>query len=350
MKQKRFFRALSMLCLTAALAVPLCGCAAAQSSPRPTAAAVAASDSRGYSSGETEIRAAIKEIRIEWCVRVRSTSIVSADGSVYTSGPPVSTGGAVEVQAWDGDAIVFSEQADRALDEVTALDYTVEGQTLQIRFVKDKEKLQEGAQLYKTLTLKVPRSLTLEELAVDTASADVTLQGISVREAEIDTASGNVSIKDAAVEELEIDTASGDVNLEPSAVGRLEVDTASGTVTGILPGAQKASIDTASGAVVLTVEDEIAELEADSTSGTLAITLRAVPGKSSFDSTSGYMTVTLPKDAVFGASVSWGKKGSYSGQFPTWSSSENGCMAGTSKTINMHIRVNSGRIALLAAE
>ena len=79
--------------------------------------------------------------------------------------------GSVTVARHDGDAVAFSETANRTLEEGLTLRWRVEDGTLSLVYCQAGQ-VQLG-DLEKDLTVLLPRDLTLEELEVDTGAAPV---------------------------------------------------------------------------------------------------------------------------------------------------------------------------------
>lgn len=63
----------------------------------------------------------------------------------------------------------------------------------------------------KDLVVLVPADWNCEELSIESASADVVIQNLTIGEAEFSSASGTVKMENCSVRELDVKTASGDV-------------------------------------------------------------------------------------------------------------------------------------------
>ncbi len=103
------------------------------------------------------------------------------------------------------------------------------GQTLKIEFAEGHEKLHlfgNHASVSKDLVIRVPSNWNCNNLEIDAAAADVTIQNLTVRELDFDGASGNLVLDNCKIVDLDIDTASGDVEFVGT-LKNLDVDAAS---------------------------------------------------------------------------------------------------------------------------
>ncbi|MGM9524329.1 MAG: DUF4097 family beta strand repeat-containing protein [Faecousia sp.] len=189
-------------------------------------------------------------------------------------------GGSVDIRTYDGDEIVLTETG--AGSEKEQLRYRLRNGTLTVHYRKNG--FYWSASTNKTLELLIPQSqaAALRSLEIDTASADVTVQGVTAQSFDLDTASGELRAVDCSFPSFEADTSSGDCTLENCTVGSFEMDAASGRA--ILSG----SVET---------------VEFDSASGDLRITTTTVPRKIEVSTASGRTELTLPQDAEFTAEL-----------------------------------------------
>lgn len=250
-----------------------------------------------YTTGGASLRDTVRSIEVDW------------------------DAGQVEISTHSGDTIDFSETANRALDDSTALCYYLEGQTLHIKFAGNDKKFWDNLQ--KSLTIALPQSLVLENLEVDTASAGVTVQGVSARKVEMETASGSVEISGATVsDECKVETASGSVTAALAGTRKISVETTSGSIcltgtnasdevdlestsgaiTAQLGVVRELDIQTVSGVINATAESA-SQVDAESTSGRVTLTLGAMPSKCDIETINGAVELTLPWSAALNARV-----------------------------------------------
>ena len=190
------------------------------------------------------------------------------------------TGGTVDIRPYDGDKIVLTETG--ADSEKEQLRYRLQDGTLTVQYCKSG--FHWNITTHKSLELLIPQAqaATLLSCEVDTASADVTVQGLTAQSFDLDTASGELRAVDCTFPSFEAEAASGDCNLENCTVGAFEMDAASGRA--ILSG----SVET---------------VEFDSASGDLRISTTTVPRKIKVSTASGRTELTIPKDAEFTAEL-----------------------------------------------
>lgn len=334
---------LKLIALTAALALGsvLLGSCAAPAGGITLFRRSDSSRSDGYAGGGASIRDNVKNIEVDW------------------------DAGKVEIVGYDGDTIEFSETANRTLDEDSMLRYTVEGNTLRIRFTQKEKYFWNNLQ--KTLTLKLPRSLTLDTLEVDTAAAEVEASALRAREVEIDAASGAVRVEaEELSESLHVDTASGSVTAKLAGTRKIDLETSSGSVELTAAGAaDEVEIETTSGAVNAEL-DTVRELEiqtvsgaataaaasaekakVETVSGKAELTLGAMPSECGIETVSGAVKLTLPKGASFSAKVET-VSGSLTSDFAMTISDGKTYTSGTGRA-SVKIETLSGDIALRAA-
>ena len=189
-------------------------------------------------------------------------------------------GGSVDVRSYDGDEIVLKETG--ASDEDEQLRYRLRDGTLTIQYRKSGHwgRLTSN----KSLEVLIPQAQAdaLRMLDVDTASAELRVQSLTVDVLNVDTASGGVRATDCTFATVEVDAASGDCTLENCTVGSFEMDAASGRA--VLSG----SVDT---------------VDFDSASGDLRITSSVAPRRIEVSTASGRSELELPADAEFTAEL-----------------------------------------------
>lgn len=181
--------------------------------------------------------------------------------------------GSVELLPYDGTTIQFSEDYTGTK---YSLHQSVSGKTLSIQFCREPLLATLGAP-EKTLTVWVPET-GLREIDVETASANVRLDGVFSTEIEISTASGDIFAENLNLSELSLETASGDIFGEGLKAVSLEVATISGEVT---------------------AHGEFGDVNAESTSGKMWITATRLPMELECSSVSGDVVLRLPADGAF---------------------------------------------------
>ena len=226
----------------------------------------------GYGSGSTFASGSIKKLDIEW-----------AAGTVF-------------VQSWSQDDIMVQEFSRSELTDRNMMVMEDKGDELTIRY-------REGSSLGsvkgdKWLTVMVPDRM-LEELEIETTSADVQLIGLEQGELSVSTASGYISLTECYLRKAEVETISGEVNLSNVYADELDISTTSGSVYGDVHCVDP-EVETISGDIHLNTWENTETVGISTTSGDVYCSIsntaiRAV----SVDSTSGDISLSLPYDAGF---------------------------------------------------
>ena len=187
--------------------------------------------SDGYSSSGSVHADAIRNLDIEW---VAGTITISPQEGIY------------ELIATENNG-----------NEKYQMVYAVNGDTLKIRFCEDSIKFSSigvNSTMSKDLHIAVPADWNCDELSIDAAASNVTINDLKIKDMEFDGASGQLGFYGCDVIHLDIDTASGDVefngtleNLDFDAVSasfhgtvhncpsQIEMDSLSGKLTLYLP-------------------------------------------------------------------------------------------------------------------
>lgn len=103
------------------------------------------------------------------------------------------------------------------------------GQTLKIEFCEDSIKLPSigfSVNYSKDLVIDVPADWICNSLEIDTASAEVEIENLTIDEFDFDGASGICTLNNCNVEEMDVDTASGNIFFTGK-LDRLNCDAAS---------------------------------------------------------------------------------------------------------------------------
>ncbi len=188
--------------------------------------------------------------------------------------------GTVNIRPHDGEEIILRETG--AKDTDNEMRFRLQGGTLTVHF--RKSGLFWGATKQKTLELLIPQSQiqALQTVEIDTASAEINVEGMDASLFSVDSASGAVYAKDCTFSSIEIDSASGDCTLDGCTAGAFEMDTASGMAT---------------------LSGSVEAVEFDSASGDLRITSDVAPREIEVNTASGRSEITLPADAEFSAEL-----------------------------------------------
>lgn len=208
--------------------------------------------------------AGIKEIRVDW------------------------TAGVVEIMPGEDGEINFLESSDRELTDKEKMVYEVDGDTLRIRF-RDRSggiNISHG----KKPMLTVPSGL-LEDLEVNTTSADLWMSSLRLEDLEVAATSGAIHLDSLSARSADLKTTSGDISLQQVESGKVKVSSTSGNIRGsVLSREVKAA--SSSGNITLSGEDGD-KYELDTTSGNITLDVAAA-SELELESTSGDISLTLP--------------------------------------------------------
>lgn len=191
--------------------------------------------------------------------------------------------GAVQIQGWDEEYIQFQEFSDTKLKQSQKLEYSVDGDMLNIS---------KGAGLDKGLTVWVPTRL-LDYLCVETSTADIYCGQLTADQGIVQATSGKIFVTNAAFSTLSVSASSGSADLGCVAAETIGVDTTSGGVCLNAAVAENLSVSTSSGGISGLVAGGSVSME--SSSGRITVNAAAVEGLR-LDTSSGTVTATLPGD------------------------------------------------------
>lgn len=231
--------------------------------------------------------------------------------------------GAVELVPGDGDVIRVSERSSRDLESGEKLSLSMKNGVLKIQWKRGFFPFSFFTDnLYKDLTVQVPRSVAgeLSSLSCSTASGDVQASGFTAESFDFSTASGLMTLSDLSGADGKFSTVSGRLELERGSFsGDLEVSTTSGEteLTGV--SAQKAELSTVSGKIGYTGSAE--EFHASSVSAPIRGELESRPVLAEMSAVSGDLALVLPENPGFEAEYS-SVSGGFSCDFPVEGSSD----------------------------
>ena len=165
--------------------------------------------------------------------------------------------GSVTVELYDGEGIELKEALADGGAVSVPMEWRVDEDDSTLDIVSQPKLLSVSEE--KHLTVKLPRSMVLHELDVETVSA-----AVSVDLTDEDTLTLN---------ELDVTSVSGTVYVNAANAGEISLSTTSGAISG--------SVRTQN-------------LEADSVSGSVELTLDVLPTELDMETSSGPVTLTLP--------------------------------------------------------
>lgn len=247
-----------------------------------------------YTAGAAEISETVENIEIDWL------------------------SGSVTVAPHSSDTVSFSEESSKALKDNLQLYYWLNGTTLHIRFCRSGHwNLKD---LEKELTVFVPENIKLNDLEVNTVSAEISLDSLQADSADIESTSGNIRLTDLTVTRTaEIIGVSADININKLQSDSASIETTSGNIKLIdCKVTEKVEVNTVSGNLEAEFSEPLGEFEGDASSGMFQVSAPSVgrfgaetvsgavslfsqsaPKELVIDTTSGNVELYLPKDSSF---------------------------------------------------
>lgn len=214
--------------------------------------------------------------------------------------------GSVSVELYDGEGIELRE----ALSDGGAVTQKMEWRVTEDQNMLDirSQPRQTGVTEEKHLTVKLPRSLVLYELDIETVSAAVSVDltdedTLTLSELDVTSVSGTVSVNAANAGEISLSTTSGDIRGSVR-TQKLEADSVSGSIDlalDIMPA--EVEMETTGGSITLGLREAIVPpsplpVAFKTTSGTFSCAPAYTPAKDAaweFDTVSGDVTINVVK-------------------------------------------------------
>lgn len=219
--------------------------------------------------------------------------------------------GSVNVERYDGSAVLVREEAKRALKEDERLRYKLSNGELSILPCANKiSNMPE-----KHLTVYLPQGLVLERLGVDVSSADVRVSGVETeKEIRLESSSGTLRAEDCRCAEMRLESSSGAQRVLRSEIGgelrgesssggfaaenlvcaALDVDSTSGSQSFDGLRCDTLELSASSGSIRGTAL-VCGSVETESSSGSVSLAFAAAPASVEIETSSGDVKLTLPK-------------------------------------------------------
>lgn len=194
--------------------------------------------------------------------------------------------GEVTIRYHDENYISVTENASHTLGKDTVLRYWLDGDTLRIRYARSgwfsAVKL-----TMKNLVMYLPRDIILEDLTVETVSADVIVQEIFSDTFNLETVSGNIEAERVRFDtDFDAESVSGNISVYADESGSL---------------LQAAST---SGHIDITAAAALDSVSLATTSGNIYAALKEVAREGDLETLSGRIELRLPQSAQFTARIS----------------------------------------------
>lgn len=202
--------------------------------------------------------------------------------------------GSVKIIAHDSDKIKCEESASDPIEEKYQLRYRVKGDTLYIKPCKSMRTFNKIP--YKDLKIYIPYDLAsaMNEIDVETASAEISLTEITARELDLSTASGDVWLEKCSAVDINLENVSGYINLTETNADKVEAEFVSSNIE-IMGTVGRLSVESVSGNVYLDSDTAPNIVDISTVSGDIKFEIPENDGFSiELDSVSGKVTSDFP--------------------------------------------------------
>lgn len=226
-------------------------------------------NSNSYSAGNTTIASSVTALDISWI-----------SGNVF-------------IECYDGSDILVTEDSDDVLASEEMLHYCLDGTTLYIKFMKSG--IYKTSYSDKQLTIKIPYTCDLSDIAIETVSADVELNDTKADDLDVETVSGNIIFS----------------NIKTS--DSTDIGSVSGKIKGILT-TKELSVENVSGNIEVEVIDGH-EIFLKNVSGNALISGNCTPKELEIETISGEAEIRIPKNSEFSVKFN-GVSGEFESDFP----------------------------------
>ena len=222
--------------------------------------------------------------------------------------------GTINIKPHDGNEIVITEFAQRALYDNEKMSVSTHDNTLRIEYIEGNRI---GRMPTKHLEVLIPQSLSsdMKRLVVDATSGRITLYDISAQIIYLNATSGGFDLSNVIADLITLDGTSGSVNISNSSSTELRIDITSGsqnisgsfdsiyidgtsgrlTVNNDAP-SSSISVSVTSGSQDITGSFSYVNLSC--TSGSITIVSREVPESLRISNTSGNINITIPNEGT----------------------------------------------------
>ncbi|MBS7316694.1 MAG: DUF4097 family beta strand repeat protein [Clostridiaceae bacterium] len=231
-----------------------------------------------YTAGDAEITEKVENIEIDWLT------------------------GNVSVVPHSENTVLVSEKAEAGMPEELRVHWWLEGTTLRVKFAASGTGFRQFHAWHKDLIVTVPETLSLDDVVIQAASAEIEARDLAAETLSVSTASGDMDIYCTA-NTIRLKSASGNLQLTQQEQAReISMDTASGIINANLAHVDEAYFESSSGKINVTAAS-VDSFSAKTASGNITCALAPVPSVCKLHTVSGKVTLSLPADADFAASI-----------------------------------------------
>lgn len=206
--------------------------------------------------------------------------------------------GKVNIIPYDGDTVKIEETSAKAIEEKYELRWRVKENTLYIKPCKSTGTWNLAEKIpTKTLYIYLPEDLAvaMNKIEIDTASAWISIIGITATEVDTTTASGDTWLEKCTVTNLNIENVSGYVNCTEFSAEKIDAETVSGNVE-IMGSVKELDVESVSGTVYYCSSSTAPDsADVSTVSGEIKLEIHDNDGFNiDFDSVSGKITSDFP--------------------------------------------------------
>lgn len=253
--------------------------------------------------------------------------------------------GGVELKYYDGKSIKITEYSTLELDEDQKLTLEEDGTTLKINWDSSPSIFNFLPSLkYKKLVVEIPTDMTLDTVAVKTASGAVSARELTATSINLSSTSGKVSSDGCKANKMALGSTSGSLCANGAKANILNANTTSGAVAFENSIGYTAKLSSVSGAI--SFSGGFTSISAQSTSGSVKLQTNLLIEKADLSSVSGSIQLIAPEDTsakVTASSVS----GSFSSSFASaLSSGKNASFTLGDGSGEINLSTTSGSIKL----
>lgn len=189
------------------------------------------------------------------------------------------------------------------------------------------------------LDIHLPKSYK-NNVKADVSSADIFIDGYSLKDLDLSSASGDFTIKNITCDTLKVDQSSGSSIANNIKCKEFSFKSASGTLNGTFIETDKSNLKSSSGKI--NIDEFTGDVISESASGDITLKFKEFKNNIDINTASGDVTIALPDSAEFylNANVASGK---ISCKFPIIieSSSDKRSLSGTVKNADNKIKIGT---------
>ena len=166
-----------------------------------------------YTQGETDLSGSVKNLDIHWI------------------------SGKIRIAYHNDNAVLLRETSKKSISSDMEMRWWLDGDTLRVQYAKSGVRFYGfgSLNLQKELTVTLPESISLNDVSINSTSADIEIPSLKADAVKLAATSGNSQLTLLSSEDTEIGSTSGEIKIELGMLKSLKVNATSGNVTASLP-------------------------------------------------------------------------------------------------------------------